>query len=384
MNPGMQLMKLSELIKALWVGGIILTGGCAVSGPVQSKHLADWPAGTAPAEVGARVAANVLARQFDFETNPRRKSLIYPEACAWYGALTVAALTGDTNLQARGVARFERFLTPEGAGWVSTNAHVDFRVIGIVPLEIYRQTKDARCLALGRTLAEAQWENPTADGLTREARYWVDDIYMIAALQTQAYRATGDEKYLDRAARLTVAYLDKLQQPNGLFFHAEDSPFYWGRGCGWYAAGMTELLSELPADHPQHARILAGYRKMMAALLQHQSAGGLWRQLVDRPESWLETSGSAMFTYAIVTGVKRGWLAEASYGPAARRAWLALVAELDADANVKNVCVGTNKGFKEVGAQLDQQLKFYLERPRKTGDLHGQAPLLWTATALMK
>jgi rhamnogalacturonyl hydrolase YesR len=123
---------------------------------------------------------------------------------------------------------------------------------------------------------------------------------------------------------------------------------------------------------------------MMAALLQHQSAGGLWRQLVDRPESWLETSGSAMFTYAIVTGVKRGWLAEASYGPAARRAWLALVAELDADANVKNVCVGTNKGFKEVGAQLDQQLKFYLERPRKTGDLHGQAPLLWTATALMK
>lgn len=377
-------MKHGQLIKSLCVGGALLTGVCAASVSGQSKHLADWPPGTSPAEIGVRIARNVLARQFDFETNPKRKSLIYPEACAWYGALTVAAMTGDTELQARGVERFERFLTPDGTGWVSKEAHVDFRVIGIVPLEIYRQKKDKRCLALGRDLAEAQWENPTADGLTREARYWVDDIYMIASLQTQAFRATGDKTFLDRAARLTVAYLDKLQQPNGLFFHAEDSPFYWGRGCGWYAAGMTELLSELPADHPEHARILEGYRRMMAALLQHQSEGGLWRQLVDRPESWMETSGSAMFSYAIVTGVKRGWLAEADYGPSARRAWLALVAEVDAEANVKNVCVGTNKGFKEVGADLEVQRKFYLERPRSTGDLHGQAPLLWTATALMK
>ncbi|TAK93009.1 MAG: glycosyl hydrolase [Verrucomicrobia bacterium] len=357
--------------------------GCASAQPKQSEYFTNWPAGTSPAEVGRRVAENFLARKFEFEQG-KRPFVIYPEVCAWYGSLNVAKLTGDTNLQERLIHRFDPFLTPEGAAHISTNAHVDYRVFGAVPLEIYRQTKNEKCLALGQSLADAQWENPTADGITREARYWVDDMFMISAVQVQAYRATGDKKYLDRAALATATYLDKLQQTNGLFFHAADSPFYWGRGNGWYAAGMTELLSELPADHPKRARIMAGYKTMMASLLQYQSEGGLWRQLVDKPESWLETSGTGMFTFAMVTGVKRGWLDEKTYGPAASKAWLALVAELDSDNNVKDVCVGTNKGFQEVGPDLDKQLKFYLARGRKTGDLHGQSPILWTASALLR
>jgi sialate O-acetylesterase len=356
----------------------------AAPADVSAKYFSNWPEGAAPAVVGKRVAENILARKFDFETNPRRKTLIYPEACAWYGALTMAALCADTNLQQRAVQRYQRFLNPEGSSHIPTNAHVDSRVIGIVPLELYIQTKDVGCLKQGRDLADAQWDNPTENGLTREARYWVDDIYMISCLQAQAFRATKDKKYLDRAASLIVAYLEKLQQTNGLFVHAADSPFYWGRGCGWYAAGMTEILSVLPTDHPQRERILAGYRKMMTGLLQYQSEDGLWRQLVDRPESWVETSGSAMFTFAMVSGVKNGWLEAEKYGSAARRAWLALVAKLDQNGNLKDVCVGTNKGFLEAGADLDRQLKFYLTRERKAGDLHGQSPMLWTASALLR
>ena len=71
-------------------------------------------------------------------------------------------------------------------------------------------------------------------------------MYMLTILELQAYRATGDSKYLDRAANEMVAYLDKLQQPNGLFYHAPDVPFFWGRGDGWVAAGMTEMLRSLP------------------------------------------------------------------------------------------------------------------------------------------
>jgi rhamnogalacturonyl hydrolase YesR len=181
-----------------------------------------------------------------------------------------------------------------------------------------------------------------------------------------------------------VAYLDKLQQPNGLFFHAPDSPFYWGRGNGWYAAGMAELLRSLPAKHPRRARILEGYRKMMASLLKYQGEDGLWKQLIDHPESWSETSGTGMFAFAMITGVKNGWLDAKTYGPAARKAWLGLVKYLDANANIREVCAGTNKAAKEVGPDLDAQLKFYMERPRLTGDLHGQAALLWTATALLR
>ena len=74
-------------------------------------------------------------------------------------------------------------------------------------------------------------------------------------LQTQAYRVTGDRKYIDRAAREMVMYLDELQCPNGLFYHAPDVPFYWGRGNGWMAAGMAELLSSLPEDSEYRPRI---------------------------------------------------------------------------------------------------------------------------------
>jgi rhamnogalacturonyl hydrolase YesR len=335
----------------------------------------NWPAGASPQEIGRRVTENYLARKFDFETNPRRTYVIYPEVCGGYGALTTAKLIGDTTLRDRVVKKFERFVTPDWAKYVPTNAHVDYRVFGSVPLEIYLQTKDARFLELGKSLADKQWETTTPDGITTEARYWVDDMYMILILQIQAYRATGEAKYLDRAALTAVAYLDKLQQTNGLFFHAPDVPFYWSRGNGWFAVGMSEMLRSLPSKHPQRARILAGYRTMMASLLKYQGQDGLWHQLIDHPESWSETSGTGMFTYAMICGVKNGWLDAAVYGPAARKGWLGLVACLNPDANIRDVCEGTNK---------KNDLEYYLVRARRVGDLHGQSPVLWCASALLR
>jgi unsaturated rhamnogalacturonyl hydrolase len=272
------------------------------------------------------------------------------------------------------IRKFDPLLSTE-ARRIPVNAHVDDRVFGAAPLEIYLQTRDETYLTIGKTLADKQWSRTTPDGITTEARYWIDDMYMITAVQSQAYRATGDRVYLDRAAQAMVAYLDRLQQTNGLFFHAPNSPFYWSRGNGWMAAGMTELLRSLPKNHPRRERILAGYRTMMASLLPYQGEDGLWRQLLDHPESWPETSGTGMFTFAMVTGVKNGWLDPKTYGPAARRGWLGLVSYLGEDSKVRNVCEGTNKG---------STVKYYMERRRLTGDLHGQAPILWSASALLR
>lgn len=357
--------------------GLILTSGCATSKPDPNEHFSNWPAGTDPAQIGQRVANNFVVRDFRFQTNPAKAhlGLIYPEACTWYGALTVAELTDDKELTDTLIGKFDPFLTDDGANHINQSAHVDYRLIGIVPLQIGMENKDPRCLKLGLELADAQWATTTSDGITAEARYWIDDMFMIPALQAQAYRATGEQQYLDRAALAMSAYFDRLQQQNGLFYHGTNAPFYWGRGNGWMAAGSTELLRALPEDHPQQAHLLAGYRKMMAALLAHQNADGLWNQLIDDSDSWPETSGSAMFTFAFVTGVKNGWLDAKTYGPAARKAWLALVSHLDEQANVREVCVGTNKG---------QSKQFYLDRPRAIGDLHAQAPMLWTASALLR
>jgi unsaturated rhamnogalacturonyl hydrolase len=200
-------------------------------------------------------------------------------------------------------------------------------------------------------------------------------MFMITAVQTQAYRATGDLKYINRAAKEMVVYLDSLQRPNGLFFHAPDVPFFWGRGNGWMAAGMSEILSSLPKNNPDRPKIMAGYKKMMEGLLKYQSPDGMWRQLIDDPQIWPETSCTGMFTFAMITGVKNGWLDKKTYSPATRKAWLALITYINENGDIREVCGGTNK-------KNDHQ--YYIDRPKNVGDLHGQAPVLWCATALLR
>ena len=232
----------------------------------QDAYFSNWPQGLAPEDVGKRVAEH-------FVTSPHQytATLHYSEACAWYGALTFAKLTHDDALRQKLIQRFEPLMPggPEAAR-IPQRRHVDDEIFGIIPLEIGIQTKDPKYLSYGQSWADRQWENPQPDGLSAETRYWIDDMYMLTILQLEAYLATGDRKYLDRDAREMAAYLDKLQQPNGLFFHAPDVPFYWGRGDGWVAAGMAEMLSSLPADHPERARIMKGYTLMMSALLKYQ------------------------------------------------------------------------------------------------------------------
>jgi rhamnogalacturonyl hydrolase YesR len=200
-------------------------------------------------------------------------------------------------------------------------------------------------------------------------------MYMLTMLQLEAYRATGDRKYLDRDADEMVKYLDKLQEPNGLFHHAADVPFFWGRGDGWFAAGMAEMLRSLPADHPARPRIMKGYKLMMASLLKYQDKGGMWHQLIDHDDAWPESSATAMFSFAMITGVKNGWLDAATYGPAARKAWIGASGYIDQNGDVTQVCEGTSKLNSE---------EYYYMRGRRTGDFHGQAPMLWVVSALLR
>jgi rhamnogalacturonyl hydrolase YesR len=138
---------------------------------------------------------------------------------------------------------------------------------------------------------------------------------------------------------------------------------------------MAELLSELPKKHPQRARILEGYRKTMASLLKYQDADGVWHQLIDHPESYQESSSTAMFTFAMITGVKKGWLKDKAYAQAARKGWLGVNKFIDQEGLVDKVCVGTGQ---------TNSLEFYLNRPTQKGNPHGQAPVLWCVNALLK
>lgn len=351
------------------------------------KNLTDFPAEASPITIGNKVAERFLLSPHGVYNAPNTKPHIpYFEVCTWYGALTFANETNNNTLRKQLIERFNTLFTTDSS-LLPVPDHVDYTVFGSIPLEIYLQTWDKRYYQLGKMYADTQWGIPTGprviptsysyhnEGYTWQTRMWIDDMYMITLIQAQAYRATGDKRYIERAAREMVLYLDSLQKPNGLFYHAPDAPFYWGRGNGWMATGMTELLRALPKDNPHRPRIMAGYLMMMQSLLKYQGENGMWRQLVDDAESWFESSGTGMFTFAMITGIKNGWLDNNTYAKAAMNGWLGLIKCINEKGEVKDVCEGTGK-------KNDRQ--YYLDRKRITGDFHGQAPVLWCATALLR
>ena len=121
--------------------------------------------------------------------------------------------------------------------------------------------------------------------------------------------------------------------------------------------------------------LLLLHQKMMKSLIRYQNNDGMWHQLVDNEDSFKETSSTAMFGFAISVGVKKGLLSEENNAVAYKKAWNALVNYINDDGKVKEVCVGTGQS---------DDINYYLNRPRVTGDLHGQAPILWFAQSILE
>lgn len=359
------------------------------------------PLNADPVEVGKRICEQFLTveperympRGYDGkDTCGGGTFVMYAVSSLWLNALKFAGECGDKELLGRLVDHFAPFYD-EKRDKCSRCNHVDFSVFGSVPLEIARLTGSARAREMGLHYADNQWaapdpENPgdngnadyqtqleyLRDGFSPQSRFWIEDMYMMTVLQTQAWKVTGDNKYLDRMARQMDVYLERMQLPNGLFHHSATAPFHWGRGNGWVAGGMPVLLECLSESDPHYARIMAAYRKMMATLLEYQHESGLWGQLVDAADAWDESSCSGMFASGIISGVSHGWLDAATFAPAAVKAWNALCARMDSFGNVGGTGAGIN-------CSSDRQ--FYLDAPRVNGAPHGQAALLWAVNALL-
>ncbi|NDV57142.1 glycoside hydrolase family 105 protein [Bacteroides sp. 519] len=347
----------------------------------QTSEFTKFPQGYTPNEIGTRLSYHFIGQRHELYAG---RYIHYAEVCTWTGALDYAVRVKDQKLIKQLQDKFEPLFTREKALLPPMN-HVDYNMFGGLALKLYQVTKDKRYLDMGLAYADSQWELPknarieekywAEKGHSWQTRLWIDDMYMITSVQAEAYKVTGDAKYIDRAAEEMVLYLEEIQRPNGLFYHAPDVPYYWSRGDGWMAVGMADLLGYLPENHKDRPRIMKGFHTMMASLLKYQRPSGMWNQLIDEPDCWAETSGTAMFTYAFIIGVKQGWLDAKVYAPAARKAWMAMIPYIDERNNVTEVCLGTGK-------KNDKQ--YYYDRPRLAGDFHGQAPYLWCAVALLE
>lgn len=220
---------------------------------------------------------------------------------------------------------------------------------------------------------------------TRETprRYttWTDDMFMGIPFMVQAALATPDpgqkEALLNDAAKQVLAFNKQVFDNNtNLYHHAQYSdgsahmPF-WSRANGWGIWATTEILQQLPVGNPYRQKIMDAYRKHVNALVKCQDAQtGFWHNVLDRPDSYEEVSGTAIFTMAIARGINEGWLDRNTYLPIALRGWKAVAASIDADGTVHNICVGT---------MSSEDVNYYLTRPRVDDDSHGIIGLLFAA-----
>ena len=198
-----------------------------------------------------------------------------------------------------------------------------------------------------------------------------EDMFMAGAMLGRAFNITGEKRYLDLLVNFLID--GRIQQENGLFWHCRPAPFYWGRGNGFAALGLTETLTYLPEDFPGRESVLAMYRNLLDGLVGVQNPSGMLPQVLDVPGSYQEFTATCMLGYALARGLRRGWL-DPSYQTPLSLAWRGVSQRIDAEGNVVDGCAGT--GVQET---LDE----YLDRPAIFGfDDRSGGMALWFAVEM--
>ncbi len=203
---------------------------------------------------------------------------------------------------------------------------------------------------------------------------WVDDAWMSIPFLARMGAFTGERKWFDDAARQVTGMSARLFHDDvGLYDHSwfenalpADPKFFWGRGAGWMLMSMAELLTLMPEDHPDRAKVLDIFQRSVQGAATVQGPTGLWHQLLDKTDSYFETSATAMFTFAIARGVNRGWLTP-TYAPVAQTGWRAVEQRVRPDGQIDGICVGTTAAYDAV---------YYYNRPTDLGAMQGYGPAL--------
>jgi rhamnogalacturonyl hydrolase YesR len=193
---------------------------------------------------------------------------------------------------------------------------------------------------------------------------------------------TGDNTYFNEAVKQYTQFSKRMfNNERGLYMHGwvqdmDPHPqFHWARANGWAILTKIELLDALPKDHPGRAAILEMLKKHATGLAQRQDATGFWHQLLDRNDSYLETSATAIYAYCFARAINNGWLDAKTFGPAALLAWNAVSTKVNSSGQVEGTCVGTGMGFDPA---------FYYYRPVNNFAAHGYGPLLLAGAEIYK
>jgi len=211
---------------------------------------------------------------------------------------------------------------------------------------------------------------------------WLDDLYMSVPALAQMGKLTGDNKYLDDAVKQVLQFSQRMFNKNeGLYMHGwvqdmtTHPEFYWARCNGWALLTMTELLDVLPENYTGRQEVLTLLRSHIRGIANLQAGNGFWHQLLNRNDSYLETSATAIFTYCIAHSINKGWIDAQAHGPMAVLGWNAVQTKVNSKGEVEGTCVGTGMSFDPA---------FYYNRPVNVAAAHGYGPVIMAGAEMIK
>ena len=213
---------------------------------------------------------------------------------------------------------------------------------------------------------------------------WLDDMYMaIPSIAVMgSYARDHNAKFQTEAAKQVLQFSERMFLPEkGIYRHGwvegltEQPNYHWARANGWAMLAMCEVLDFLPNNHPQREAVLKQLRAHIKGVASYQSGSGFWHQLLDKQDSYLETSATAIFTYCIAHAVNKGWIDAISYAPVAQLGWQAVKTKINKEGQVEGTCVGTGMAFDPA---------FYYHRPVSEYAAHGYGPVIMAGAEMIK
>lgn len=230
--------------------------------------------------------------------------------------------------------------------------HGDDLCVGQVYLDMYAKYKQEKMWI--PTKARIDWiiENPPIGNIditkgVSDRWWWCDALYMAPAIFTRLYTLTGDKKYLKFAHKEYLDCYEHLYDKDehlffrdGKYLNAKDEKggkVFWSRGNGWVLGGLAEVLKYLPEEdkkyRPFYEQLLQEMSEKIASL---QREDGYWRTNLLNADIYPmpETSGTGLFTYAIMYGINQGILPTDKYLPIVRKGWDAMVKAVNTEGKV--------------------------------------------------
>lgn len=265
----------------------------------------------------------------------------------------------------------------------------DFGAMSASMIEVYRDAK----LPEYKTYLDKAAKHLTEDRvrlkdgtLVREFPHkmtlWADDLYMSVPFLARMGKLSGQNKYFDDAIKQVLNFNKYLWDDKAeVYWHTwysdvnRNGVAHWGRCNGWMMLAQIHLLDHLPANHPQRPQLLKLLQRQIIGIAKYQNGEGLWHQVLDKSDSYLESSCTAMFVYGIAHAVNQGWI-EKRYSSIAKTGWEGLKKhKINELGQLKDICVGTG---------IQDNLVFYYNRPVGLNEKHGTGPLIDAAVEILK